>query len=232
MLQFFDANCMLGKSGFAIELGLNGTAAVLDEVARNGIGAILAYHAIAREWDPLRGNALLRPVMHADDRVTGCWVAEPVEAYRPGAAAKQVATLLQHGFSCVRLFPDVGAHNYDLSGRGVRMLLAACAERRVPVFIDTEAPDWVAIDAVLRQQPELPLILAGISYRRSRNLYALLEDHPGLHVESATFVPHRGLEDVRGEIWDRALAVQHEIADLFGRCRSRPHPFGGSPGSR
>lgn len=194
-IDFVDSYCMVGRSGFSSEHGLGSTDAILGEADRCGIVQVLAHHAIAREWDPLTGNQLLIPLIREDRRVLGAWVADPLDMYRPGAASAEVGRLLAAGFVAVRMYPDVSAHNYVLSGRGARAFVAACADRDVPVFIETEWPDWAAIDALL-EESTATLILTGISYRRSRNLYPMMDAHPRLLVESSTFLPHVGIEDV------------------------------------
>lgn len=193
--EFVDAFGMVGRSGYSQPFGLGSTHEVLEEASRCGVSRVLAHHAIAREWDPLTGNALLQKEMATDDRIMGAWVVEPIDAYRPHAATSQVDRMLNGGFAAARMFPDPGSHNYDLGGRGVVAFLEACAERRIPVFIETEYPDWRVLDEIL-QATGVSIVLTGISYRRSRNLYPLLDAHPRLLVETSTFVAHRGLEDV------------------------------------
>jgi len=193
---YVDANCQLGTPAISGPLGLTGTAEILAESRRCGIARVVAYHSMALDGDPQRGNRLMAEALSTYPEIVGVWVADPDLVRTARDATRLVADLSADGFRCVGFFPDHSAHGYRLSGRGCELLVGACEERRVPVFIDSREPDWPALVSLLDRHPLLHVVLTNIFYRHGRDLYPFLDSHANAHVETATFVAHGAVEEV------------------------------------
>jgi hypothetical protein len=187
---YVDANCQLGVPAVSAPSGLAGTAEILAESRRCGITRVMAYHSMALDGDPRRGNALMTELLGAHPEVVGVWVAEPAQTRTAAEAEALVEALVAAGFRSVRLFPDQSEHGYRLRGRGCDLLIGACAERRVPVLVDSRSPDWSSLSSLLGRHRDLPVVLTNILYRHGRDLYPFLDEHANAHVETATFVAH------------------------------------------
>ena len=195
-LSYFDANCALGRVKHPQHGSLLDTGAVLEEARRCGIERVLAYHTLAKDWSPEVGNLELLPLLHRHDDVVGCWVAEPSVAPDTPSADRFVDTVLTQGFRVLRLCPDVSDHTYGLVDARTRLLVAALADRRVPLIIDTARPDWGGITAVAAQEPSLPLIMSGIGYRHGGALLSVLDTCPNVVIESSSFMAHGAIEEI------------------------------------
>uniref|UniRef100_UPI00262BE200 amidohydrolase family protein n=1 Tax=Haloactinopolyspora sp. TaxID=1966353 RepID=UPI00262BE200 len=113
-----------------------------------------------------------------------------------------VARMRAAGVVMGRLHPstDASAHRFLLADWVVGPLLDELAQAGIPLALDFHLfrraePPWQVLHELLRDHPELKVILMEIQGRNNRTLYPLLERHHNVYVQTAGFNVHRGIED-------------------------------------
>jgi uncharacterized protein len=166
---------------------------LLERMDRAGIHSALVHHTLAAQWDPAEGNAALLHELAGRCRLLPCFVILP-DATRETLPSPEVAAVARslHGAACV--FPQ--AHGFALADWCMGGALRALEDAGVPLTVDIGQTDWPALDSILSSHPGLPVVLLGVSYRCDRYLYPLWDRHPNLHLETTTYQPFLGLEEV------------------------------------
>jgi predicted TIM-barrel fold metal-dependent hydrolase len=160
---------------------------------RAGINSALVHHTLAAQWDPAEGNSALLHELEGRDRLLPCFIMLP-EATREMPPASEVATLARFLHGAARVFPQ--SHGFALADRCMGSALQALDDAGVPLVVDVGQTDWASLDALLSSHPSLPVILLDASYRCDRYLYPLWERHPNLYLETTTYQPFLGIEEV------------------------------------
>jgi predicted TIM-barrel fold metal-dependent hydrolase len=218
--RLLDCNLTVGRRSTPRPENDLDVAAILAALDHAGIAGGLAYHAHAREYDPLQGNACLQEIVAATPRLLPCFVVlPPGTGDFPGGEAL-LRYLETGGARAVRLFPR--DHGYVFGETWVGGLLGTLEEAGVPVLIDLDQTDWREIDECLAAHPRLRLVVLRVGYRIDRMVYPLLDEHPGLRLESAFYPLHGGLESMVARfgagrlvfgtglpLWDPGAAISH-----------------------
>jgi predicted TIM-barrel fold metal-dependent hydrolase len=192
-MDFFDCNCMIGRSGQPLP-GQFHTADDLEcELDRCGIARALVFHALAKELDPALGNDALARDLAGRERLAPCWIVMPSYTGEMPPPDELCDRMAEAGVRAVRLFPQM--HSYSLSEWCSGGLLAALEARRIPVFIDHDQTNWDEVDRICAAHPGLPLVLLRPNYRVHRSLYPLFEHHANLHIEIGIYVAHNAIAD-------------------------------------
>lgn len=197
-IPLFDANVSLGRSGQRQPMAFIDAPGLREVMASHGIERVLVYHAAAVRGDVVAANRRLLVDIEGEPDVEPCWVLLPPSTLEMGNPEELVDELLSSGVRCVRIFPRV--HNYQVRLRVLGGLLSHLSEWRIPVFIDFDIVhwseryiDWDGIDEICTAFPELPVILVRPGLMVDRDLYALLENHPNLYLETSYYFAHQGL---------------------------------------
>jgi predicted TIM-barrel fold metal-dependent hydrolase len=191
-LPWFDANCLLGPESAAppeTRLGLEETLRLLHEV---GVSRALVTSGVARDYDPLEGNARLLREISGSDGLVPCLVVLPPHSGEFPGGDDLLRYLDDARAGAVRIYP--GPHNYGLGARWTDDLFGPLAEAGFPVFMDATEASWPEIDGVLTRHPKLHLVVCRPNYRQIRWAAPLFEAHQGLHVETSLWLAHGGIE--------------------------------------
>ena len=181
--DIFDVNIRLGPSGPHGELALD-TPCLLQEMDRFYIRQGIASHWAAEEYDALAGNDALARDLHP--RLTPAWAALP--------DGRSLENLKTRQPSVVRITPGVYQHNFSSASWCAGALFEYLQESSAVVLISRNDMEWPAIDSLAHNFPHLAIVLLDIGYRADRHVFPLLERHPMLHFDSATYLAHRQLE--------------------------------------
>jgi predicted TIM-barrel fold metal-dependent hydrolase len=193
----FDANVLLGPLPRRPPGAPEDAAALEAVLDAYGIDRALASHTYAKWHHPWRGNARLTEALREHPRLAPCWVVLPAATGEVPPETEQVAALLAAGARAARLCPT--AHALSLEPWEVAPLLAALAERRVPLLLDmdnahwSEPRPWRFVEWACREHPTLPFVLLREAQATLRTLYPLLDRCPNLLVETSYFQVHDGL---------------------------------------
>lgn len=181
--NLFDANVRMGPSGPHGELALE-TDALLAEMDRFHIRAALVSHWTAEEYDTAAGNDALARDLHT--RLEPAWAALPERAFH--------SDLARRAPRAVKLSPGKKQTNFSLAHWCTGALLDLLQHFSVVTLISSQDIAWDDLDTLLNNFPRLPVVLLDLGYRADRYLFPLLDRHPALHFESATYLAHRQLE--------------------------------------
>lgn len=210
-LTLFDCNAMIGGRMARLPSEVQTAEGLLRELDHLGVAEALTYHALAKEYSPEIGNALLMREIHGTGRLHPCWVLLPAHTGEMEPANVLIPRMLSRGVAAVRLFPSPPAplpefadqlHHYALVRTVVGDLLEALEAHRVPLFLEIMnlssqmLVGWEQLEWLLATFPRLPVVLVGTRHRDNRTLYAFLERFPQLAFDISLYAIHRGVEDV------------------------------------
>ncbi len=193
MLDFFDCNCRIGRSGTPVEGGPVTASEIVDRLKPMGIRRALVYSAIASELHPAEGN----PAVFEDVKgspLVPCWVGLPSSTGELGSPEEFIANMRENGVGAVRLYPAL--HSYSFSKWCMGPMLEALEASRVPVLIEIQQTSFDQIAAVLETFPRLRLIVIRPSYRADRMLYPLMERFEHLCIETSNYAGSGAIEAV------------------------------------
>lgn len=204
-LRLLDCNVSIGRaSGTQWAPGSRITAArLLTEMDRLGIEGGVVHHAVAREYAPAVGNALLGEEIDTDPRLSPCWLVLPHHTGEFDDPATAVERMRASGVVMARMHPSTSpsAHRFFLAPWVIGAMAEALAAADIPLALDFSLfrraePPWDQLHRLMVDHPALRIVLMDIQGRNNRTLYPLLEAFPNLLVQSAGLNVHRGIEDV------------------------------------
>lgn len=193
-LRFFDCNTRIGPWVDRRPWQFTTTEGLLQEMDRVGIAEALVHSAIASDHAPAMGNRELMAQLDGNARLHLSWVLMPHHTGEMEPPDKLLTAMLEQGVRAARLFPK--RHQFLLIEGICGPLLDALAAHKLPLFIEIGETSWSEIDTMLQEHPGLQLIVQEAFYRIDRYMYPLMAKYPGLHIETATYVVHRGIEAV------------------------------------
>lgn len=201
-LEFFDANCMIGRYKQFRPGSFYTVDRLLEEMAHFGISEALVHHALSRENHPLTGNSAVLEEVDGRPNLRPAWSAIPPRSKELPRPHNFIREALENGVQAIWLFP--GQYSFPLSEWCVGQLIEELEEHRVPTFVDPDPEyaryasdrfDWNAIDELCRNHPGLQVILSAARFRSSnRLLYQLLEKHNSIFIELSGYWLYRGIE--------------------------------------
>ena len=222
--SLFDGNVLVGPLGQRPPGAPEDVAALTSTMAHYGLQQALVTHTVAKWHDPMTGNAQLMRELSGRQGLVACWVVLPAATGEAPPEQEQVERLLASGARAARLCP--AANRVRLEPWVVDPLLAALAERRVPLLLDfdtrhwSEDLPWAAIERAARAHPTLPIVLLRQGHADFRTLFPLLDRCGNIHVETSylqghdavrllveRWGAHRLLFGTGLPLWDPALPI-------------------------
>jgi len=200
----FDVNCILGKWP---EGGptLDGAADLLAAMDRLGIVRALVRHSLGWHYNASFGNSVLQREVAGRERLLPCWAALPPMAGELGPIGDWLASLAIHHVRAVCIYP--ASHGYPLAGWQCDALLAPLAERRYVLLLELNETNWRDLHWLCGSYRCLRIVLLNTGYRVLRPLYALLEAHPNLYLDTSFLTNFCGIEDICSRFGARRLLL-------------------------
>jgi predicted TIM-barrel fold metal-dependent hydrolase len=200
-IQFFDANCQLGRFNWRIEGVPYDLAALCGDAREQGIARRLVYHAMAKEYSPQVGNDCLRSELAGHPELYPCWAVTTSETGEQARPAELLRQMQSENIRAVRFF----RHNYavPMADWSLGVLWSELAQHRVPLFLDV-GTRWASMDefdadevwALCHAHPNLPVVLVKHRIRFNRQVYQLFEACPNLRMELSGYWHYRGIEEL------------------------------------
>jgi len=210
-IQRFDVNCFLGKWPDGGPT-LDGATALLGAMDRLGIARALVRHSLGwHDVPPLGNSVLMAEIAGHEGRLFPCWAALPPATGEMGSMEQWLAALIRSGVRAVCLYP--ATHGYPLTAWQCDDLLGPLAERRYVLLLELTEVQWESLHWLCATYGELRVVVLNTYYRVLRPLYALLDAHPNLYVDSSTLCGFRAIEDLCGRFGAERL--------LFGTGQPR-----------
>ncbi len=193
MITLFDVNCTLG-SWMTGGPTLASAAEVLAEMDRLGVAKALVRHTCGWYYHAPEGNALLMEELAGQERLVPCWAGMPPVTGELGAVEHWLAGLVAHHVRAICLYP--ASNGYPLAAWQCGALLGPLAERGYVLLVELAETTWEALHEICGAYPRLKVVLLSTGYRVLRPLYALLEAHPNLYLDTSILSNFRALEEI------------------------------------
>ncbi|UWP85300.1 amidohydrolase family protein [Dactylosporangium fulvum] len=171
-------------------------ADVLAHLDRHGLDAALVRHSLAVRYDPVAGNRALREALAGDERLLPAYVLGPLDCGEFGPPEDLPARLAAEGVRAVWLYPR--SHTWSPDGPEAAGLVEALRAARLPVFVEQDEMSWSEVDRLAEAAPELDIVVCGVGYRTLRQLIAVLDRRPRVHVDLSYLASQDGLELLAG----------------------------------
>ncbi len=210
-MAYLDCHASLGMHGPTDERVPWSLSSLLDDMRHTGIHGALVWHWLAREYDPAFGNQrLLEEIADDRDRLFPCWVLLPHHTGEMAAGPDVVSLMKERGVRAAKMFPRRHHYRFDESVCGA--LFGDLERARIPLLLDVGLygedlqVTFEEVDRLCRRHPDLPVILQKARWESTRDVTALMIDHPNTYIEFSSFQIHYGLEFMAEKIGaDRLL---------------------------
>ncbi len=199
-LEFFDSNCMLGRSREDMGVSFDNVDELKSHMERYFISSSLVYHSVAKHYNQLEGNDLLLEETKGQNNLYNAIVVLPHhtgEALEPTALRKYINT---NKISAVRLCPKL--HDFVIHPWATNQLFTLLDNMHVPVFLDYDVEHWSDplpwndIYEICSTYPNIPFVMTRLGCAANRTLFPLMDKCKNLHFEISYYAAHRGLENV------------------------------------
>jgi len=195
MIRLFDAFAGFGAYKPAERQAVSARE-WMDEMARLSIDRALVRTA-PEDLDSnfVASNEALFAACQSAAALVPCPVAVPETGAEAFGEDQRPEALLARGAGAVCLRPQQDC--WSLSDWGSGPLLAALAERKVPVFCRQEQVTLEQVAELAGRHPQLPIIIAAVGYRSQRVAVPLMRSFPNVHfcLGGAASL-HRGIEQL------------------------------------
>ena len=192
-MHLIDANCAIAgaRPGCAETTSVD---ELIEEKDRVGVDrALLRINPTRLEFDVPALNRRLFVMGEAYRSVIPCPVVLPGGVGEVPGEEESVARCIEGGAGAVCLRPGLDGWSPEPWGCGD--LLSELEARRMPVFCRLDQLDLRTLAEVAEQHPDLPVILAGVGYRRQRVVVPFLQSFSNSYlVVGGDYCVFRGLE--------------------------------------
>jgi hypothetical protein len=194
-MDWFDCNCGFGVPAKPFGSVFAAPADLLDELdfcgasVACGVSEALVFHVAQQFESPQAGNQLVVTETAGQPRLHPSWAILPPQTECDVAGF--LDQMKRSGVRALRAYPEEG--RYLLNGLTFGPLLEELVARRIPLLL---GPHWQAADGLLREFPELTLVIVNHSdWGDDRFFRPLVEHYPRLHLDSSNYQLERGLAD-------------------------------------
>lgn len=192
---FFDCNATFGQYPRKPALARWTLGHLLEDMDLAGIAGALVYNRQALHYDPMLGNRrLIEQIAPHRGRLFPCWVAMPSVVGEFPDAEPFVAELKQHDVRAVRF--DLDQHRVPLKASLWRPLIDALRAANVlcVVSVNPYEANFDAYDRLFDLLAGLPTLMVNHGWGQWRQVAAMMNAHPHVHMEFSHFQANRAVE--------------------------------------
>jgi predicted TIM-barrel fold metal-dependent hydrolase len=191
-MRLTDAHCAIGARPGCRQVVT--AEELVGEMQRLDVaGALVRIAPTKLAFDVPAINRRVFAMAEAYEPLIPCPVMMPNTAGDLATAEEQVEDCLERGAKAVSVRPVLD--NWSLQPWASGDLFSVLEARRVPVFCHDAQCDIDSVAGLARSYPEMPIIVAGVGYRRQRVVMPLLQTFPNVHlVVGSDYCVFRGLE--------------------------------------
>lgn len=195
--RFYDCNASFGRRSVVNPGSFALREELLERMAEYTIDRALVYHAMAKEYDPQVGNAILLKEIEGTPALSPLWAVLPHYTGEFDPPVELLAKMRANGVKAVTMFPAASAQFFSFAEFTCGELFNAFEEHAVPLFIGLDQLNGMqAVDTLCSAHPALRVVLTNVNYRIDRDLYPLLGKHPHLHVETSGYKTMEGIAEI------------------------------------
>jgi predicted TIM-barrel fold metal-dependent hydrolase len=202
-MDFFDCNCEIGYPAVAPLKPAPTAADLLRAMQHVGIQRALVRHTSQIYNTPVEGNPYLLEALRSHDNLIPAWGILPPQTRELGTVEEFIKNMEQSGVRALWAFPD--KHTYLLNAETFGELFETMISRRMPLFMNVNEGElggfggWALAASVLRQFPELRLVIVGHgAHGRDRMFRPLIEKYPNLHIDTSRYELDGGIAEFCG----------------------------------
>jgi len=203
-INFFDANCSIGKVARPTPETITDVEQLLIEMEHINIKEALVCHNQAIERAIDTGNRKLLKLIKDHPQLHPAWMFPMHTSIDYPQPEKIVTEMLDLGVKSVRIEPSP-YNGYLVEEWALGPLWKIFDLHKVPVMLvgsdlsrypDQPAKGFSAQNVydICKKYPNIPFTLLRINFSATRVLLPLLKECPNLHVEVSYFTAHRGVE--------------------------------------
>lgn len=198
-MRFFDAFLPIGRTNKGFYESPCSETEALALMDKYNVGEALVYHTLARDSNPLGGNAEL--ALLQSPRLHPIWAFEPALA-APTKPADFLAAAVQNGARAILVNPCMRDIRIDRSLR-ILELAALLEEHRIPLLAVyrqwdrwEDIIDWYALADFCKRFPRLPIIAWQWRSRSNRPMFDALAEAENLYVSLSTIWQAQMVESI------------------------------------
>jgi len=195
MIELFDAWAGFGggEPGVREQVTAEDLAAEMDRASIARALVRTAPEQPHRDLGDANARLLAACAAAGAGRLIPCGVVVPDTGGDLPSPAQQIDALLADGPAAACIRPEMDG--WVLADWVADGLLAALAERRVPVFCRPDHVPLTDVGEIARRHPGLPIVVADVGYRSLRILRPLMRTFANVHVSTGgAFSVPRGIE--------------------------------------
>ncbi len=196
-MNYIDCNVWVGTRCTPTPHEVDSTAETIKIMSDLGISQAVVTHFSALEYEAKVGNTLVAEEVAAfSEHLIPAWVVLPGIAgdFPKGKQLKRA--LIDNDVKMARIFPSPTQHNFCTEEIFCEGLFDALAESGTPLLLDAGQIPWGEIARILKDHPNLNLILSNLTYRYDRYTYPLLERFDNFYLETSGLRGYMQIEDV------------------------------------
>lgn len=198
-LRFLDVNAGYGAFPNKPAEARWTLAHLLEDLDLAEIAGALTHHHQAIFSEPMSGNRrLIREIAPFRARLAPCWIALPEIAGDFPVTKDFVREMRDNDVRAVRI--EVDTFDLPMTMRVWRPLADALAELNALCVLSVSygCRDFTRVDALLEIFGNLNTVIANHGWAQWRNVCALMDAHPRLHLEFSHFQANRAVEYFSG----------------------------------
>ncbi|MCX7795351.1 MAG: amidohydrolase [bacterium] len=192
MREYFDFNVMIGKTTVVTIDNLLDVNKLNEEMNRFNIKRALVYHSYSRDYDAYFGDKKLVEEIKDCPNLYVTWTLLPIDIFPINASDKLLEELKINNVKAVRFFPDL--HNFLLEEEVIGDLLSLLEEIKIPILMSPNSTGWKDIYSMLKNHPNIRLVLTDLTYRQSSYIFPLLKRYKNVYIELSGYITFLGIE--------------------------------------
>ncbi|HBG75326.1 hypothetical protein QBE55_00530 [Eubacteriales bacterium mix99] len=195
-LKFFDCHCSFGMRSIRYPGSFYQKEDLIRKMKSCGIEKALVYHSMAQEYNPEAGNQMLMEAVQGIPSLIPVWAVMPHHTGEFPEPDELARRMKENAIQAVTMFPGAADQTYSMAEWNCGGLYGMLEEQRVPLLLGMEQTAWNDLQELLSRHPQLNVILTNVNYRIDRNLYAMLEKHDHLFLETYGYKVYGGIEAI------------------------------------
>jgi hypothetical protein len=212
-IEFFDCSACFGVALVPPMKYAETPDDLLKEMDFCGVGEALVWHAAMKDDSPAIGNRLLSQAIKGKPRLHGTWALLPFQTAELGTPYEFLTAMKRNNIKALRAWPN--EHRYILNSVTFGDFFEVMVERNIPLILD---PDWPLITSVLRDAPDLTVIVVGHgNWGMDRYFRPLIEKYPNFYIDISRYELDMGIADFCTKYGpDRLLFATNYPATVMG----------------
>lgn len=202
-LSFFDCNAFIGIHNNPYIESPFGVRALEKNIEDSGLQECMIYHSASVLYDPAYGNELLIEQAKNKIGLYFVWVVVPEYFNTERETEFFFSKVIENKISAIKIFPRY--HSFNLTNGSMDNFLSYLNSKRIPLLVDQEEISWEEISYILKNHPDIYLLLQNVGYRMERYISPFLEKYKNFYLDISRYQAHGGIEYLCGRFGSERL---------------------------